>query len=250
MIMIRISRLIWLLSCYISVVLLLCVSYSCSNKLDIKEDFDTIKIVSTQGVGDLSISLKNTDFVDTVPAWCKVSIVNKKGKLVVSDTVVSLSNQDTCFRSQFLSLKSGYYFLKMCDIYDSKNNLMYRLDNSKKSNTIKSEKDKKKNIEPIFKAVHSIDNKTDSFYFFAYYFDDKSLKFLHVDATYTLSTNGIPFSTGSMTTQVTAVFIPRDINYFILTVNNSLFKPYRDSISTTDLSLYKRIYPYSVFLEK
>jgi hypothetical protein len=228
---------------------LLFVSQSCNRESDSFQGVDTLNINALLGVGQVSISINNIAFIDTVPFVCKFSILNKKGNVIYQDTSVSLTQLAVNnYISIPVNLNSGYYYLKTCVVYDADHNLLYQSNQQPGTIVFKIEKDKTTKIEPSLVAVPSI--KVDSFYMYAYSFDVNQNNFVRTTGAFSLSSNGSVFYSGLLSSGVNSVLIPKELSYFIVNVTNPLFTSYRDSISTTDLSLYQKVYPYSIFLTK
>jgi len=226
-------------------------SQSCKNDSENMQVVDTLNINALLGVGQVSISMNNIAYIDTVPVVCKFSIQNKSGKVIYQDTSVNLTPLTAKkYISIPVNLNSGYYYLKTCVFYDGKHNLLYQSKQQPSTIVFKIEKDKVTKIEPSLTAVSSGKYQVDSFFMYSYYFDANKINFVRTTGSYSLSSNGLIFASGSLSSGGKSISIPKGLNYFIVNVTNSLFSPYRDSIVTTELSLYQRIYPYSVFLTK
>lgn len=226
-------------------------SISCTKESSGFLGVDTLNINSAKGVGRFMISFQNTGFTDTIPLRCKFSVKDKSRTVIFEDSSVNLTNPNTnIFNSVPVNLYSGYYYLEACDVFDDDNNLLYcRLE---QSGTIefKIEKDKNTMINPSLSPVYPDIVQIDSFFVYAYYYDVDLQKYIKTSATVSFSNNGAAFYTGTLQASVNAFPIAHDLGYFIINVIKPDFVPYRDSLNITELSLYKRIYPYTAFLEQ
>ena len=229
----------------ITIVLILVITFSCNKESSTILGEDTLKIDASLGTGQLIISVKNTVYKDTIPSSCTFSILNKKGDLVYKDINIKLRYQDSnTFTTSPIMFNSGYYLLNSFQVFDFANNVIYQEKQLTSSNEFKIENNKFTSFEPSLLAVSNEKN----FFTYVYYFNVIQNKYITTTASVTLSNEGEVFYTGSLSTNVNLILIPAKFNYFIVDVTKPMFKTCHDSILVDDLPLYKRLYPYSIFL--
>jgi hypothetical protein len=230
----------------IFIVFILLANVTCSKESSNFLEEDTLHIDARLGIGQLVILIGNISSPDKKPYYCEFSIQDKLEKLIIQDTIIKF---DSLRKSEYttlpVNLNSGHFILKSCAVSDSMHKLLYETSSTLSNSTeFKIEKNRVTLLEPSWIAV----NLTDSFYIYAYYFDSIANKYMHTSAFISLSNQGNVFYEETLFANMASIQIPQEYNYIIVNVIKPTFKTYRDSLIRSKLSIFSRIYPYSVFL--